>query len=86
MVCAGAEVAYQREFRSRWNKDFLYEMALAEDAGPQHLEAFFEKLSRLPISHDVHFDLEESNSESRHLQLAILLLPIWTAGLTQMGS
>lgn len=62
-----AEVAYQAEFRSRWNTDVIGELKAAEAAGPQHVEQFFEKLANVPISHDVHFDLEESNSKSTSL-------------------
>lgn len=52
------------EFRSRWKTNVIEEMKRAQKAGPQHLETFFQKMSKVPSSHDVHFDLEEMNSKS----------------------
>lgn len=70
MVHGVAEVAYQLEYRQRFNADFIPGLKYAQNQGSQYRDQFLGSLSDFRISHDVHFDLDESNSESSKLNLA----------------
>lgn len=59
MVKGAATVAYQPTFKEQ-NRVFEQEMEQAKAEGK--LEAFFRKLEKEKIAHDIHLDLEESNS------------------------
>lgn len=58
-----AEVAYQDQYRQRYNRPLIERFREAQAAGSEALEAFYKQVSEVQISHDVHFDLEETNSE-----------------------
>lgn len=62
VVIGVAEVAYQPVLRRRFGQSLVDGLAKNMFAGPEQLERFFAHLEELPISHDVHFDLEETNS------------------------
>ncbi|KAH6977066.1 hypothetical protein BKA56DRAFT_673931 [Ilyonectria sp. MPI-CAGE-AT-0026] len=58
LVKGAAAVAYQPTFKEQ-NRVFEQEMEQAKAEGK--LEAFFRKLEKEKIAHDIHLDLEESN-------------------------
>lgn len=62
VVLGIAEVAYQEVIRQHYNQGFTGAFRRHIDAGGQFVEEFFDAVETFPISHDVHFDLEENNS------------------------
>jgi hypothetical protein len=62
VVIGVAEVAYQPVLRRRFGQSLVDGLAKNMFAGPEQLEKFLALLEELPVSHDVHFDLEETNS------------------------
>ncbi len=64
VVIGVAEVAYQREIRKKLRTSLQELMTTAVANGPSGVENMLRTLQALPISHDVHFDMEESNSKS----------------------
>lgn len=63
MVTGVAEVAYQNNMLQSRDQSFPDELEKARSGGPEAFEAFLKSLEDIEISHDVHFDLEEYNSE-----------------------
>ena len=61
MVLGVAEVAYLKVLRERFDQGLsdMYWSHFSD--GPDSVEDFLALLETLPISHDVHLDLEESN-------------------------
>lgn len=72
MVRGLAEVAYNRHFIKTEKRTFAQAFESLPDLSRRQEQEFWAKLNEAPVAHDVHFDLEEYNSNFISLPIRVV--------------